>query len=97
MLRIAGDPSALVNRNTTVEYTGTLEDGDLLAFDSETRSTELLIVSEGTRVNALDSVAGEIPVLSPGRRRTATDRTQTVIYSRVAATGMEVRYRRRYL
>ena len=97
MLRIAGDPSALVNRNTTVEYTGTLEDGDLLAFDSETRSTELLVVSEGVRVNALDSVAGEIPVLSPGRRRTATDRTQTVIYSRVAATGMEVRYRRRYL
>lgn len=97
MLRIAGDSSALVNRNTTVEYTGTLEDGDLLTFDSETRSTELLVVSEGARVNALDSVAGEIPVLSPGRRRTATDRTQTVIYSRVAATGMEVRYRRRYL
>ena len=97
MLRIAVDPEAVRNRNTAVTYTGTLDDGDLLAFNSETRAAEFLDVSGGTRENALGQVSGEIPVLTPGRRRTATDRTQTVIFSRTAAAGMEVRYRRRYL
>jgi hypothetical protein len=97
MLRIAADPSTIQNHNTAVSYSGTLDEGDLLMLSSETRSSDLLDVSEGERVNALDSVSGEIPVLAPGRRRTASDRTQTVIYCRTAAAGMEVRYRRRYL
>jgi hypothetical protein len=97
MLKIAGDPGAVKNRNVRVEYSGMLDTGDLLTIDSAARTAELFDVSAGTRSNALGSLTGEIPVLTPGRRRTATDRTQTMIYSRNAAAGMEVRYRRRYL
>ncbi len=97
MLRIAGDPSALANRNVAVSWAGTLDEGDLLTIDSSRRTAEVFDVSAGVRVNALPGLAGEIPVLTPGRRRTATDRTQTMIHFLSAAAGMEVRYRRRYL
>ena len=97
MLKIATNPEAVVNLNTTVSYTGSLAEGDLLTLDSSLKTAELFDVSEGTRSNALGSVSCAVPVLTPGRRRTATDRTQTVIYTKTAAAQMEVRYRRRYL
>lgn len=97
MLKLANDVTAVVNNNATIEYTGTLDTGDTLAIDSVRRTAELFDVSERTRTNALGCLSGEIPVLTPGRRRTATDRTQTMIYCRTAAAGMEVRYRRKYL
>lgn len=97
MMKIASDPSAVMNRNTVFAYGGTLAAGDRLTIDSERKTAELFDVSEGTRTNALDDIAGSIPALTPGRRRTATDRTQTVIYMKSAADSMEVRYRRRYL
>lgn len=97
MLKIATNPSAVANLNTKVSYTGTLAENDLLTFDSTLKTAVLFDVSEGTRSNALGSVSGTIPILTPGRRRTASDRTQTVVYSKTAAAGMEIRYRRRYL
>jgi hypothetical protein len=97
MLRIADNPDALANRNVTVRWTGTLGTGDLLTIDSERRTAERFDRATGLRINALPGLDGEIPVLTPGRRRAATDHTQTVIYTRTAAAGMEVRYRRRYL
>ena len=39
---------------------------------------------------------GEMALLT-GRKRTASDRTQTVIYSKTAAGQMEVRYMRHYM
>ncbi|MBN1292541.1 MAG: hypothetical protein JXB48_11940 [Candidatus Latescibacteria bacterium] len=97
MLKIATDPAAVVNRNTTVSYTGTLAENDLLTLDSQQKTAELFDVSEGTRTNVVGSLNGTIPALTPGRRRTASDRTQTMVYSKTAAGQMEVRYRRRYL
>ena len=97
MLKIATDPSAVVNRNVTVSFTGSLDENDQLTLDSRLKTAELFDVSEGTRSNVLSSISGTIPVLTPGRRRTASDRTQTMIYSKTAAENMEVRYRRRYL
>jgi hypothetical protein len=97
MLKIATDPTTLSNLNMTVEYTGSLDENDLLTLDSRFKTAELFDVSEGTRTNVLGSVSGTIPVLTPGRRRTATDRTQTVLYTKNAAAQMEIRYRRRYL
>ena len=97
MLKVANDVEAVANHNTTIQYTGTLDPGDTLTIDSVRRTAEFFDVSAGTRANALGSLAGEIPVLTPGRRRTATDRTQTMIRCRTAMGGMEVRYRRRYL
>ncbi len=97
MLRIATDPSSLVNHNTTVSWRGTLKEGDFLTIDSARRTAELFDGTTGARSNALPGLTGEIPVLTPGRRRTASDRTQTVIFARNAAGRMEVRYRRRYL
>jgi len=97
MLKIASDPGAVANRNRTVSYAGTLDDGDTLTLDSRLKTAVLFDVSEGTRSNALDPLAGPIPVLTPGRRRAATDHTQTVVYTKAAAARMEVRYRRRFL
>jgi len=97
MLKIATDPTTLSNLNMTVEYTGSLDENDLLTLDSRFKTAELFDVSEGTRTNVLGSVSGTIPVLTPGRKRTATDRTQTVLYTKNAAAQMEIRYRRRYL
>ncbi len=97
MLKIVTDPTAVVNLNTTVEYTGVLEENDLLTLDSQFKTAELFDISDTTRSNVLSSVNGTISVLTPGRKRTASDRTQTVIYSRTAAAEMEIRYRRRYL
>ncbi|MFC1693310.1 hypothetical protein ACFL1R_07390 [Candidatus Latescibacterota bacterium] len=97
MLKIATDPAAVTNLNTTVSYSGTLAENDLLTLDSHLKTAELFDVSEGTRTNVLGSVTGSIPVLTPGRRRTASDRTQTVIYSKTLAAQMEIKYRRRYL
>jgi hypothetical protein len=97
MLKASNDVEAIANHNTTVQYTGTLDTGDTLTIDSVRRTAEWFDVSAGTRANALGNLAGEIPVLTPGRRRTATDRTQTMIRCRSAMGGMEVRYRRRYL
>ena len=97
MLKIATDPTAVTNLNSTVEYTGTLDENDLLTLNSQFKTAELFDVSEATKLNVLASVKGTISVLTPGRKRTASDRTQTVIYSKTAAAQMEVRYRRRYL
>lgn len=97
MLKIATNPSAIANLNTTVSYTGTLVENDILTLNSTLKTAVLFDVSEGTRTNALNLVSGTIPILTPGRRRTASDRTQTVVYSKTAAAGMEIRYRRRYL
>lgn len=97
ILKIATNPMAIANLNTTISYTGTLDSGDLLTLDSGKKTAELFDVSAKTRTNALDAVTGSIPVLTPGRRRTATDRTQTVIYTKTAAVQMDVLYRRRYL
>ncbi len=97
MLKAANDVESIANHNITLEYTGTLDTGDTLAIDSVRRTAEFFDVSSGTRSNALGNLDGEIPVLTPGRRRTATDRTQTMIRCRTAMGGMEVRYRRRYL
>jgi hypothetical protein len=97
MLKIVTNPDAVINLNSTMMYSGNLDDGDLLILDSRLKTAELFDVSEGTRSNALDSINGFIPVLTPGRRRTASDRTQTVIYTPITAAQMEVRYRRRYL
>jgi len=97
MLKIATDPMAVANLNVSVTYTGTLAENDLLTFDSRVKTAEFFDVSAGTRTNALSSVTGTIPLLIPGRKRTASDRTQTVIYSKTAAAQMEVRYMRRYM
>jgi len=97
MLRIAVDPTAVRNRNVTVAWNGSLVEGDMLTLDSARKTAEVFDVSEGTRTNALGDVTGDIPVLTPGRRRTASDRTQTVIRTKNAAAQIEVRYRRRYL
>ena len=97
MLKGANDVEAITNHNTTLQYTGILDAGDALTIDSVRRTAEFFDVSEGTRSNAIGNLDGEIPVLTPGRRRTATDRTQTMIHCRTAMGGMEVRYRRRYL
>jgi hypothetical protein len=97
MLKAANDVETIINHNTTIQYTGSLDTGDTLTIDSVRRTAELFDLSSGTRSNALGNLAGEIPVLTPGRRRTATDRTQTMIRCRTAMGGMEVRYRRRYL
>ncbi len=97
MLRLAGDPDGCRNDNAVVAYTGNLDAGDMLVLDSAARTARLLDVSEGARTTVLDAVTGAIPVLTPGRRRTASDATQTMVYCREAAAGLEVRYRRRYL
>lgn len=97
MLRIAVNPATVVNRNTLVTYEGTLGAGDILSLDSLTKSATLFNRSTGARTNALVSVSGDIPMLTPGRKRAATDRTQTVIHTTGGAGGMEVRYRRRFL
>jgi len=97
MQKIVTDPTAVVNLNTTVSYTGTLAENDLLTLDSRFKTAELFDVSEAARSNALGSVTGAIPVLTPGRKRTASDRTQTMVYTKTAAARMEVRYRRRYM
>ncbi|MDP2984113.1 MAG: hypothetical protein Q8O92_12390 [Candidatus Latescibacter sp.] len=97
MLKIATDTKAVKNLNVPVSYTGSLEEGDLLTLDSERKTAALFDVSAGTRTNVINSLSGEIPALIPGRRRTATDHTQTMIYSKTEAAKMEVRYRRRFL
>ena len=97
MLKIATDPTAVANLNTTMEYTGTLDENDLLTLNSQYKTAEFFDVSEATKLNVLASVKGTISILTPGRKRTASDRTQTVIYSKTSASQMEVRYRRRYL
>jgi len=97
MLKIATDPTAVTNLNSTVEYSGVLDENDLLTLNSQFKTAELFDVSLAARSNVLASVKGTISVLTPGRKRTASDRTQTVIYSKTSAGGMEVRYRRRYL
>ncbi len=97
MLKIATDPTTVTNLNITFTYTGTLADNDLLTLDSRLKTAEFFDISEGTRSNALGSVTGTIPLLTPGRKRTASDRTQTVIYSKTAAGQMEVRYMRHYM
>jgi len=97
MIRIASNPSAVANFNEAFACDGTLDEGDRLSVGSEFQQATFFDVSEGTRTNALDSVNGAIPVLTPGRRKTASDRTQTVIHVKNAAAQMEVRYRRRYL
>jgi hypothetical protein len=97
MLKIATDPSSVTNLNTSVIYTGTLDSGDLLTLDSEKKTAELFDISTGTRTNVIDSLTGTIPALAPGRKRTASDRTQTVIYSKTASAEMEARFMRRYL
>ncbi len=80
-----------------VSYAGTLDAGDLLSLDSARKTATLFDVSSGARTNALAAVTGDIPSLAPGRRRTATDRTQTMVWCGTAMAGMEIRYRRRYL
>ena len=97
MLKIATDTSAVTNLNVSIKYTGTLDENDMLTIDSQRKTAEFFDVSAGTRSNVLDSVSGEIPLLTPGRRRTASDRTQTVIYAKTASEQVEIRYRRRYL
>jgi hypothetical protein len=97
MLKIATDPAAVSNLNMSVTYSGTLDSGDLLTLDSEAKTAVLFDISAGTRTNVIDAIDGTIPALVPGRRRTASDRTQTVIYSKTACTEMETRYVRRYL
>ena len=97
MLKLATDITAVANLNSTISYTGTLATNDLLTLDSKLKTAELFDVSEGTRTNVLGSMTGTIPVLTPGRKRTASDRTQTVVYSKTAAAQMEIRYRRKYL
>ncbi|MCE5248982.1 hypothetical protein LLG96_02050 [bacterium] len=97
MLKIASNPQAVANLNVTAGYTGTLAENDMLTLDSRFKTASLFDVSEGTRSNVLGSVSGTIPILTPGRRKTATDRTQTVIYTKNSAAQMEIRYRRRYL
>ena len=97
MLKIATDPTAVANLNTKVSYTGELAENDLLTLDSKLKTAEFLDVSAGTRTNVIGSLTGTIPVLTPGRRRTASDRTQTVIFSKTEAAEMEIRYIRRYL
>lgn len=97
MLRIADDTAALSNGNVTLGWTGTLDAGDFLTIDSLRRTAERYAAATGARENVLAALSGEIPILTPGRRRAATDRTQTMIATHAAAGGMEVRYRRRYL
>ncbi len=97
MLKIATDPTAVANLNIPVTYSGTLAANDLLTLDSRLKTAEFFDVSAGTRSNVLNSVTSTIPLLTPGRKRTASDRTQTVVYSKTVAGQMEVRYRRRYM
>jgi len=97
MLTIAVSPETAATANTTVSYGGTLDEGDLLVLDSRLRTARLFDVSAGEWSNALDDVTGAIPALVPGRRRTASDRTQTMLFVGTAAGGVEARYRRMYL
>jgi hypothetical protein len=97
MLKISVDPVSVVNRNNTILYNGTLDCGDRLTCDSRLKTAELFDISTGEKLNVLDSVSGTVPSLIPGRQRTASDRTQTMLYADSSAGGMEVRYSRRYL
>jgi hypothetical protein len=97
MMKIATDPTAVTNLNSSVSYSGSLDDSDILTFDSHSKTAVLFDVSEGTWLNVLGNVTGTIPILTPGRRRRASDRTQTVIYSKTAAGELEIRYRKQYL
>jgi len=97
MLKIATDPAGVVWRNMTVNYSGTLDTGDFLTLDSRTKTAVLYDVSAGSRTNVLDNISGDIPPLVPGRKRTATDRTQTVVFTGSAPAAMQIRYRRQYL
>ena len=97
MATIATLPGSVRNDNAAISYDGTLDTSDLLILDSERREAWLVDVSGSTRTGVLNDVTGAVPVLTPGRRRTASDATLTMVYSRTAAAGMEVRYRRRYL
>lgn len=97
MSRIAADPAGIVASNTTVQITAELDTGDMLTLDSRHQSAVLFDVSEGTRTNALNTITGTIPVLTPGRKRSSTDRTQTMLYTDTAVAALEIRYARRYL
>lgn len=96
MRRVAVDAAAIVNRNVHVSYDGVLDEGDMLVLDSRLRTATLHDRSAGARVNVLGDIDGGIPALVPGRRRTASDRTQTMIRT-PSGVLMEVLYRRRYL
>ncbi len=97
MLKIATDPATVSNLNTRVTYGGSLDTDDLLTLNSEAKTAVLFDISAGTKINVINLVEGTIPALVPGRRRTASDRTQTVIYAKTACAEMEARYVRRYL
>ena len=97
MLKVASDTSSIRNYNARVSYAGETDAGDLLILDSRLKTASLFDVSAGIKTNVLDKVNGTIPVLTPGRKRTATDRTQTMIYTGSSMAEMEVRYKRRYL
>ena len=97
MLRIASDTGGIIWQNTTVAYDGTLGAGDMLTLDSRARTAQLFDISAGTRTNALGSLTGAVPPLIPGRKRSATDRTQTMIYTKNAPAAMLIRYRKQYL
>lgn len=97
MLKIASDPQSARNLNVTVSYEGILNTGDRLTLDSRLKTAVLFDVSSGTTSNVLGNITGTIPVLTPGRRRTASDRTQTILSTATSAAGMEVRFNRHYL
>ena len=97
MMKIATDPTAVSNLNIPVSFEGSLGDNDILTLDSRYKTAILFDVSEGIRSNVLDNITGTIPILIPGRRRRASDRTQTVVYSKTSVGGLEVRYRKQYL
>jgi hypothetical protein len=97
MLKIATDPTACRNGNIRFECPVMLDTGDTLTLDSRLKTATLFDVSAGSRTNVLASPAGTIPSLVPGRRRNASDRTQTMLYTKNAASELEIRYSRRYL
>ena len=97
MLKIATDPQSVKNLNRMISFAGTLDEGDRLTLDSRLKTAELFDLSEGSRSNALGTVGGIIPALTPGRRRTASDRTQTVLYTKTQAAALEILFTRRYL
>jgi hypothetical protein len=94
---IASDPASVANNNTVLSATVALDSGDILTLDSRNKTAVLCDMSENTRINAIASVSGDIPVLMPGRKKAASVNTQTVVYTPMAAGGMEVKYRKRYL
>lgn len=88
MMKYSTNPMLVKNLNAKMGYTGTIQDGDCLLFDSEKQTLQFYDLSGGTFTNAISSLVGSIPAIAP---------PATVISNEVALSGVVVQYRKRWL